>query len=185
MSGAVTSATDTAERYRGLEHISDERVTQVRVQGELQLELAGCTPPVRKPESTQAERRKIAASKKPVSRKKYGPADYAKSVPSEVRGQRSTKGVSIIHHGKNRAEQRADRAYAEHTAYVPRTTTVARLGNRTKRKAANREEQGRYMERQRTALAADRKRRVAATAQRNARMAAVVAGLETDSATWK
>ena len=155
------------------------------MQGELQLELAGCTPPVRKPEPTQAERRKIAASKKPVSRKKYGPADYAKSVPSEVRGQRSTKGVSIIHHGPNRAEKRAQASANRHTQYEPRSNRVTRLGDRAIQRRQLRDAQARNMERQRAALAAERKSRVAATKARNAAMAAVVAGLETDTATWK
>ena len=149
------------------------------------LMMADCLPAERKPEPTQAERKRIAASKKPRQRKTYGPADYARSVPAEKRGEKSTKGVAIIHHGPNRAERRANHAYAEHVSYVPRTTTVARLGDRAKRKAASRAEQNRHMERQRTALAAERKRRVAATKRRNDRMAAVVAGLETDTATWK
>lgn len=149
------------------------------------LMMADCESVTRKPEPTQAERRSIAASKKPRERKTYGPSEYARSVPSEKRGTRSTQGVTIIHSGKNRSERRADAAYARHTAYVPRTTTVARLGNRAIARRQAREEQQVNMARQSWAAAQERKLRVAATAQRNARMAAVVAGIETDTATWK
>lgn len=149
------------------------------------LRLADCEPNEVEPFPSKEERRSLAASKKPRQRTVYGPADYARSVPAEVRGTRSTKGVTVIHSGRNRDTRRADAAYAEHTTYVPRTNDVARLGERAKRKARNREEQGRAIAQQRAAIAADRKRRITATATRNARIAAVVAGIETDTATWK
>lgn len=149
------------------------------------LSLHDCQRPVRKPEPTQAERRSLAASKKPRQRTAYGPSDYARSVPAEVRGTRSTKGVTIIHTGRNRDARRADAAYAEHTTYVPRTNDVARLGERAKRKRAASDANATYKATQEYAAAEERKLRVVATKARNARIAAVVAGIETDTATWK
>lgn len=122
------------------------------------------------------EGRKLAAAKKPRQRKKLGPADYAKSIPAEVRGTRSTKGVTVIHSGPNRASRRANASAARHTQYEPRTNDIARLGERSKERARAREVQNRHMQLQRAASAAERKRRVAATKARNR---------EKGSATWK
>lgn len=149
--------------------------------------LHGCSQPVRKAEPTQAERKRIATATKPRQRTVYGPADYAKSVPAERPGTKSTVGVTVIHSGPNRAAKRANAAASRHTSYAPRTakSTVAIPGTRSISRRQSREAQLVTMARQNYAFAAERRRRIAQTAARNAKMAAVVAGLETDSATWK